>query len=510
MSQITSKILDLKNLKIEIDKLKKKKIKIVHCHGVFDLLHIGHINYLQSAKKLGDVLIVSVTEDKFINKGPGRPFFTNNLRMQSLAALSCVDYIYLNNAPTALEAIRLIKPNYYVKGKDYKDFSKDLTSQISYEVRAAKRYGAKFITTNDNLFSSSKLINASLLNLSSNHKQILQKIKNQYLRFDNIKKKILELKNKKAVVIGEAIIDKYVFCQALGKASKDLNLNIKKIFSEKYLGGSLAIAKNLSSYCKKVEVLTFLGSYRDDLKFINSNLENSIYLNFLKKNNSPTILKTRYLDEVDKIKLLGVYDFNDQDLNAKEEKRFIRLINRKTKGNDYIILTDYNHGIITNKVAKNISLKNKFNYSINCQLNSSNMRYRALEKYKNPKLVIINENELRYEFRDRNTNSFILAKKLIKKLNSKCALITCGKRGMFFIDKKKIYYCDAFTDHAVDKIGAGDTVLAFFSIFFNSGFSIELSLLISSLAARHSVKDIANKNSYNKSLLLQDLHYLLK
>jgi rfaE bifunctional protein nucleotidyltransferase chain/domain len=90
---------------------------------VFDLLHIGHINYLQSAKKLGDILIVSVTEDKFINKGPGRPFFTNNLRMQSLAALSCVDYIYLNNAPTALEAIRLIKPNYYVKGKDYKDFS---------------------------------------------------------------------------------------------------------------------------------------------------------------------------------------------------------------------------------------------------------------------------------------------------------------------------------------------------------------------------------------------------
>ena len=58
-------------------------------------------------------------------------------------------------------------------GKDYKDFSKDLTSQIFLEVRSAKKYGAKFVTTKDNLFSSSKLINASLLNLSSNHKKIL-------------------------------------------------------------------------------------------------------------------------------------------------------------------------------------------------------------------------------------------------------------------------------------------------------------------------------------------------
>jgi rfaE bifunctional protein kinase chain/domain/rfaE bifunctional protein nucleotidyltransferase chain/domain len=510
MSRINLKIIDTKELKKEVDILKKNKKKIVHCHGVFDLLHIGHINYLQSAKKYGDVLIVSVTEDKFINKGPGRPFFTNDLRMQALSALSCVDYVFLNRAPTALEVIRLIRPNYYVKGKDYRDFSKDLTSKISLEVRTAKKYGAKFITTNDNLFSSSKLINASLLSLSSNHKKIIKKIKKQYLSFENIKKKIDELKNKKILIIGESIIDQYVFCEALGKASKDLNLNIKKIYSQKYLGGSLAIARNLSSYCKKVNVLTFLGSYKSDLKFIKSNLENNIELNFLKKENSSTILKTRYLDEVDKIKLLGVYDFNDEDLKLKEEKKFIRLINKKNKLTNCIILTDYNHGIITKKVAQNISLKNKFNYNINCQLNSSNMRYRALEKYKNPKLVIINESELRYEFKDRNTNSHILAKKLINKLQGKYALITSGRRGMFFADKKKIYHCDAFTDHAIDKIGAGDTVLAFFSTFFNNGFSVELSLLLSSLAARHSVKDMANKNSYNKSLLLQDLHYLLK
>ena len=69
-----NKVLDLKGLK----KVRQKFIgkKIVLCHGVFDLLHIGHINYLRSSKKYGNILVVSVTSDKFVNKGPGRPAFS--------------------------------------------------------------------------------------------------------------------------------------------------------------------------------------------------------------------------------------------------------------------------------------------------------------------------------------------------------------------------------------------------------------------------------------------------
>ena len=68
-----NKILNFKNIKKFKSKFKKNKI--VLCHGVFDLLHVGHINYFKSAKKLGDILVVSITNDKFVNKGPGRPAF---------------------------------------------------------------------------------------------------------------------------------------------------------------------------------------------------------------------------------------------------------------------------------------------------------------------------------------------------------------------------------------------------------------------------------------------------
>ena len=64
------KIVSIENLAKIISKLKNKEKKIVLCHGVFDLLHIGHINHFKEAKKLGDILVVTVTQDKFVNKGP--------------------------------------------------------------------------------------------------------------------------------------------------------------------------------------------------------------------------------------------------------------------------------------------------------------------------------------------------------------------------------------------------------------------------------------------------------
>ena len=89
-----SKLISVNELKKLTYKLKGKKI--VLCHGVFDLLHIGHIKHFEEAKKFGDVLIVSVTSDEFVNKGPNRPVFNLALRAEALIALECVDYVIEN------------------------------------------------------------------------------------------------------------------------------------------------------------------------------------------------------------------------------------------------------------------------------------------------------------------------------------------------------------------------------------------------------------------------------
>src|SRR3990167_3321379 len=131
---IKNKIIDFNDLPALKD---QPFLNIVQCHGVFDLLHIGHIKHLQSAKKYGDILIVTLTPDHYVNKGPGRPRFTAALRAEAIAALDCVDYVVINKWPTAIEAIQHIKPAVYVKGSEYQE-SEDITGKIFEEIEAVK------------------------------------------------------------------------------------------------------------------------------------------------------------------------------------------------------------------------------------------------------------------------------------------------------------------------------------------------------------------------------------
>src|SRR5215510_1323536 len=111
-----TKIKKVDELARALEPLRAAGKKIVHCHGVFDLLHIGHIKHLEAARKLGDLLVVTLTPDRFVNKGPHRPAFPERLRAEALASLSCVSFVAVNEWPTAVETIERLRPNFYVKG----------------------------------------------------------------------------------------------------------------------------------------------------------------------------------------------------------------------------------------------------------------------------------------------------------------------------------------------------------------------------------------------------------
>ena len=154
-----NKIFRLKKLSKIIGQLKKEKKKIAHCHGVFDLLHPGHIQHFEKAKKNSDILVVSITADEKVVKGPGRPYFNEKLRMHALSSLQIVDYVVASNDKSAVNIIRNIKPDYYVKGSDYKNFKNDTTGKIKLETREVKKHRGKVIFTDGITFSSSSIIN---------------------------------------------------------------------------------------------------------------------------------------------------------------------------------------------------------------------------------------------------------------------------------------------------------------------------------------------------------------
>ena len=164
------KFFEITNVKELRKKYRDKKIGLAH--GTFDFFHYGHLLHLREAKKLCDVLFVSVTSDKFINKAPGRPIYNFDQRMDLISSIKEVDHVILSNQKTSKEIINLVRPDFYFKGNDYKDEKKDYSEGIKIEKKELKKHGGKIIFTNELTFSSTNLINRFSSELDEETKNI--------------------------------------------------------------------------------------------------------------------------------------------------------------------------------------------------------------------------------------------------------------------------------------------------------------------------------------------------
>src|SRR5438552_2644217 len=157
--ETSNKIKRVDELAKTLEGLRASGKKIVHCHGVFDLLHIGHIKHLEAARKIGDLLVVTLTPDRFVNKGPHRPAFPERLRAEALASLACVDFVAINEWPTSVETIGKLRPSFFVKGVVREAGKRDHTDAIQHEENAVKAVGGQLVLTDEETFSASTLIN---------------------------------------------------------------------------------------------------------------------------------------------------------------------------------------------------------------------------------------------------------------------------------------------------------------------------------------------------------------
>ena len=156
------KMYDVEQLCNDILPSVRKGKTIAQCHGVFDLVHPGHVVYLKQAKAMADILIVSVTTAEYVNKEPWSPYFDDLTRMENLAALECVDYVVLSKHPTAVEVLDMIRPDLFIKGSEYASAANDATGGFKKEKDLVESYGGKVCFTKGKVFSSTKLIDTFL------------------------------------------------------------------------------------------------------------------------------------------------------------------------------------------------------------------------------------------------------------------------------------------------------------------------------------------------------------
>ena len=495
-----NKIINLENYFKLKKKLKSKKI--IMAHGVFDYLHIGHLRYFNQCKKHADILIVSVTSDKYVNKGFNKPYFNDKLRMEAIASNIDVDYVVLSNSLTAERNIEKIKPDYYAKGNDYKSLINN-DANFKKEILSLKKNKGKFLILKDIQHSSSKIINSSFLNYTNEQSKIIQKIKKKNL---NLEKEFKNIKSKRILLIGETILDEFTYVKSLGKSRKNNLISTRYMKNEIQHGGALFILKNLNEYFNNIDYLSFCT--QENYKFIKK-IHKKVVPIFCK--DDQIVKKKRFVDFYN---LNKIFQLNTNDQLEINENNYISAknkINKIKKKYDAIVICDFGHGLINGDFLKFLN-KLKIKKFINCQANSSNFGFNRFYKFKEAELLSSDEDEFRLTTNDDKNN--------IKKIHAnnrqylkkyKNLIITAGKNGSYYFNKNSKFFVESFeVNNFIDSIGSGDVYFSYLiSLFFSKKFDMKDKMLISHLASSLHSQSFANSKLIKKDKFLKYFNNLL-
>lgn len=446
-----SKILNYQQL--EQLRSKHKDKKIVLCHGAFDLVHLGHLIHFKQAKSFGDIFVVTLTADKFITK-KRKISFTQEDRASQIAALAIVDYVCIIHEPSAVTAIELLHPDFYVKGGEYRDLTLDKTKNIHKEKEVIEKQGGQIVFTGGQTFSSTKI--SHFLQSAPEAVQTNPHLRNEGVKFKDISSRHIPLEkvkdfvvraNKlKVCVIGETIVDEWVDVKLSNVSMKSKCVTGHEVSRVAQVGGAGIVALHVSNFAKSVDF--FSNHYPVDPP---SNMR------IFPLSNSE-LVKCRYIDKDSNYTL---FESKKLELN-----RFNRAELPNFDDYDLVILADFGHGLIDEKQANSMIAKSsKAFVAAMAQVNSSNFGFNLPRKYKGAHYYSANKIEAELSLNLRRETEEELVGDLFELLQPKKGLsLTTGKNGVIVKTKAQQYALESLSEIVVDTIGCGDAYLAFSSM----------------------------------------------
>lgn len=503
------KICTIAELEQKLAPLRAAGRKIVQCHGVFDVMHPGHILHFKAAREFGDVLVVTITPDRYVNKGPGRPVFNERLRMETIAALEYVDLVGLNEWPTAVEALHRVRPQIYAKGKDYADPAADVTRKILDEEAAVKAVGGEIRFTDTDLYSSSFLANRFFSAYPARTQEYLAEFKKRHSA-DEVIASLEALNDLKVLVIGESILDQYTYCQPLAKSPKEFIVATKYQSDETFAGGTLATANHLAGLCSKVTLLTCLGPDPSQMEFVRAKLRPNIDFRPVITGERPTIVKRRFLEPTFLTKMFEMQLLNDTPYTEKEARPLAALLESQIPLHDMIVVSDFGHGMMTPALIRMISQSNKF-IAVNTQTNSANMGFNPITRYEHVGYSCIDEPEMRMACREKFEDLRSVGIRLRETLGARALMVTSGPRGStMFHSSGLIHEAPALSVNIVDRIGAGDAFYAATSPCLAREYSADLISFVGNCVGALKVAIVCNREPVSPVSLFKFIQHLLR
>jgi cytidyltransferase-like protein len=489
-----------------LDDLRAKGKKIVQCHGTFDLIHPGHIYHLEEAKGYGDILVVTLTAEKFVNKGPGRPYFNDKLRARSLAALGCVDYVVVVPFPAAVEAITCVRPHIYCKGREYADPENDVTGNIREDVAAVEKIGGEVHYLGSVVFSSSKLINSHFDHVPVQVKQICQGLAKNHPP-DKIKEAVENFSSLRVLVVGDIIFDRYSFLRVQGLTSKNRILSGRYLYDDTQQGGALAVFNHIKQFTPQVRLASIMGTEPWGLELLRRSVspeQDSV----VKDDEFTTIIKQRFVESagVDKelSKLFSVNFIDAEPPGARLQEKLLQNVLKALPEVDLVVVADFGHGVLSDLLRECVQSKASF-LALNCQTNSNNHGFNIIShQYQRADCFSLDEQELLLSTARKDVDYTKELESLRQRLKASSAWLTRGGVETIGVAEGRTpFVCLPLESVVKDTVGAGDAFFSVAALAAAQKLPIELTTFLGQLAGAQAVKIIGNTEPISKSVLLK-------
>src|SRR5271168_1526882 len=438
---------------------RPRKRKVIMCHGVFDVVHPGHLRHLLYAKSKADILVASLTADHHITKGRYRPHVPQDLRAINLAAFEIVDYVIIDPEPTPLKNLALIKPDIFAKGYEYQASGLPLKTQD--ELDLIRSYGGEIIfTPGDYVFSSSQMIEAAPPSLRI--EKLMTLMESADLTFDKLRRVLDSLGGRRVHVVGDIIVDTFTYTSMIGGQTKTPTISVLFEHKTDYIGGAGVVAEHLRAAGADVVFSTVLGE--DQLKdFVLEGLEKSGV------ECRPVIDKTRPTTNKNAIisggyRLLKVDTLDNRSISDEVVLTVAKAI--ATEKAEALVFSDFRHGMFNRRTIPTMTdaIPERMYKVADSQVAS---RWGNITDFRGFDLITPNEREARFALGDQDSGIRPLAADIYDAAQCKTLILKLGDRGVLTCrhgDQQALdsfFVVDSFVDRLVDGVGAGDALLAY-------------------------------------------------
>ena len=455
--------------------------KVILCHGVFDVVHPGHIRHLAYAKTKADILVVSVTSDQYIEKGIYRPHIPEGLRALNLAAFEMVDYVLIDEEATPLKNLSLIQPDYFAKGFEYT--SNSLPPATQREADVVTSYGGRMIfTPGDVVYSSSKFLNLSLPQVQI--EKLLWLMRNNDISFSSLRRVVNELGNFHVHVVGDTIVDSYTRTNFIGGQIKTPTFSVLYQNRDDYVGGAGIVARHLRAAGARVTLSTILGD--DALKeFVVEGLKSSaVELDIVVDKTRPTTNKNAII--AGGYRLLKVDTLDNRPISKDILEDLVTSVKRSPA--DAVVFSDFRHGLF-NRMSVPLLTEAIPDTAFRVADSQVASRWGNITEFKGFNLITPNERESRFALGDQDSTIGGLSRLLLDAAEYKNLILKLGERGIFCStpsatpDRDSYFSIDSFSSNVVDAVGAGDALLAYATLAMLATNSLVIAGILGSIAA---------------------------